>query len=197
MDTNLNLDGLNLLRSLDLAAYQSLLERDFFSSHTVLNQAKELTIKLFHLLAPFLPRSPVGRRGSSTDAISNSVGYTEKQSLFFIHCEEWFKAALKLKANLVLSTARFELVAYQPGTLFDPQTMKTDSPRNKSRSKVKLCLFPALFVYPKDQFTSLEDTTSLAFQVSKAIVQTSNFVRTDGGWRDKYKPITKAEVILE
>lgn len=109
--------------------------------------------------------------------------YEEKSRLL-----EIFGQALKVKANLVVSTDLFGMVMYTPGTLFDENFMMTESMAFSGTRQpcheppqVALCLMPSLQLYEYD----------------RRIVDYNSFSRMDTNPKEARCVFNKALVITE
>ena len=163
--------------------YQSLINKKRFQEHTIPYQAQELTIRLLRLMEPFLLDTRYEDEATVWEGLKES-------------CIGYFTHALDLKAKMTLNTDRYELLMVEPGTPFDGRTMKAHGSDTRDPRIVTLCLFPALFSYPEKDFTPASGYTAQNAEVESAIVQTRNFVRAEDDWRARYKPLSKAIVLV-
>ncbi|KAI1775050.1 hypothetical protein F4818DRAFT_451978 [Hypoxylon cercidicola] len=191
------------LECLDFLAHKSLFSNPYFVSNVIPEKACGLASEVIQLLAEW---NSHGTQDQSLDLGSDAP----KEELF----QSIFTKALALKVQLLLSKSRYTLVFPAPGTSFDPVTMRrhTDehSPRRsslqldldespvqpkKGDELVKLCLFPALYAYPKQP--DKESIPPQEVDSEKHVVNYRNFfVNEDGLMTGEPVVVSKAVVLL-
>ncbi|KAK4442554.1 hypothetical protein QBC34DRAFT_363502 [Podospora aff. communis PSN243] len=207
--------GPQTLSELDLLAYYSLLsaagdEFDSYShSHFFTDTARSLSSTIVSALAHLI--SP------HTDIASDT----------FV---EPILRALKLKANLVLTRKRYTLVFPQPGDRFGPTTMIRDGESHRrvpppgrsaigarmkkgqrlpsravnggeeGRARVKLCLFPGLYVEAKRDEnedgggTFRGKQSGVGFHVRNVLVECENFEKNTGRGLGEVEEVRDEEI---
>jgi len=139
---------------------------------------------------PFCPQTPA----TPTQEDRNQ---TEPRSLVAMAFEEHILRALKLKANLLLARSKYKLVFPHPGHRFDATTMVRDGESQRTgsrfaqlngkrngeqelqgRLKVKLCLFPGLYVRREEVLSGKE--YGVGVNVRNCLVECDNFVKGGG-----------------
>ncbi|KAI9780314.1 MAG: hypothetical protein M1816_003107 [Peltula sp. TS41687] len=111
---------------------------------------------------------------------------------------DFFKWALKLKANLLINTSCYEMVFRPPGTAFDAATMDVENmdghpvkklPRKKGKAQVKLCLLPLIYAHQKD---IVNDAPA-----SSVTIDYGRFIEKNEREREKASVVKKATVIID
>jgi hypothetical protein len=168
------------LRNLDFAAYQSLIEEDYFQQHVIPRKAKSLAKRLFRTLSPFFRREI-----SLNKSQANTLRCWSKERRNLIKI---FEHALRIKADTIVSKDLFEVVLYTPGTPFQKDVMEAETIEGVKAElssyktpTVKLCLLPAFQIHDHD----------------RKLADNNNFVRSWGNQRSNTYEITKAVVVLE
>lgn len=193
-------DGPSLVRSLDFVAIESLFAGQYFQEHILADKTDELTVRFLELLAPFFPRA-------TPDSLVDGIAtWDQTEENIAVRCKELFQKALKLKTDLMLTTHRYEMRTFEPGTPFNPASMVAETKEGaeirglgkKSSRKVKLCLFPALYSYPAETLPEAYQADAERFNVSRLVVQCRNFLRPgDGRGQEEGMILRKAAVLLE
>ncbi|OCK74688.1 hypothetical protein K432DRAFT_447156 [Lepidopterella palustris CBS 459.81] len=193
-------DGPRLVRSFDFVAIESLFMEQYFQEHILVDRAEELTAKFIELLAPFFPRT-------TPDSLADGIAaWAQNKEDIAVRCKELFQKALKLKTDLMLTTQRYEMRTFEPGTPFNPASMVVETKEGaeirgiskKRPKKVKLCLFPALYSYPAETLTGAYQANVDRFNVSRLVVQCRNFLRSeDDRGQEEGVILRKAVVLLE
>jgi hypothetical protein len=188
-------DGALALRNLDLAAFETKIERPAFWTMIVPKEAQRLAVHLSQTLAPFFTRNPRDREELSWDGFAtwgDIMGTSKERQEHFV---KMFADALTTKANSCLNIEDYEMVIYAPGTKFDSRTMEAemmdgtaDTSDHEGRA-VQICIEAAVFIYPR---SPILDNAS----VSDSIVPTRNFVRKTEHERRGVVPQLKAVVVL-
>ncbi|KAF2502415.1 hypothetical protein BU16DRAFT_8100 [Lophium mytilinum] len=194
-------DGPRLVRNLDFAATESLLTAQYFQEHVLVDKTTELTARFQELLAPFFPRTT-----PDSPADGMATWDQKDEEGIDLGCEELFQKALKLKTDLILTTHRYEMKTFEPGTPFNPANMIAETKEGaeirgmskKSHRKVRLCLFPALYSYPAETLAAADQADVKRLDVSRIVVQCRNFLRPghDRG-QEEGTILGKAVVLLE
>lgn len=137
-------------------------------------EAEDLATSLSKTLAPLFSRNAAESEENvfETWAEEASVWKARRQRLIAI-----FKDALKMKANSMLTPELYELVYYEPGTVFDPATMDVETidgapvvtPIGEGH-KVEHCLHVAIQAFTREPLTDTDP-------ISKATIQSKTFTR--------------------
>jgi hypothetical protein len=179
---------------------ESLFAGRYFQEHILVDKTNELTVRFLELLAPFFSRTTPD---SLADGITTWDQTKENTTARF---KELFQKALKLKTDLMLTTDRYEMRTFEPGTPFNPASMVAETKEGaeirglgkKSSRKVKLCLFPALYSYPAETLPGAYQADVERFDVSRIVVQCRNFLRLgDDRGQEEGMILRKAVVLLE
>jgi hypothetical protein len=192
--------GAQELLHLDLLSHKALISETYFQSKVLVEGAETLATRLCDTLSPImLPDETLGGQTSqplpSTNQHEHILGTMSRNSArdYFIQPFLW---ALQLKAQLLLSTNKYRLVFFHPGTKFHPGTMIRDFdadehfiPKMKVRKShqkpgqgvepetaVKLCLFPALYSIPVQR---QDQEQSVGVRIEHCVVDYDNFIRDD------------------
>jgi hypothetical protein len=203
--TNIEAGDPPLLRNIDFAAHESLFEGKYFEESILSKKTQELALTFSNLLKTLIvgssPGDPITSGTVSTDMWSED--YEDLAGR-----EELFKQALRLKKDLMLSPGRYEMRTFNPGTIFDPTNMKAESNdgipihnvSKKSASKVRFCLFPAVYLYRSEPMQN-EGAGEDGIDMSSTVVSSQIFLQT--GLANKYFQessrviLAKAVVLLE
>ncbi|KAL2022213.1 hypothetical protein VTK56DRAFT_5823 [Thermocarpiscus australiensis] len=196
--------GPQTLEQFEILAYKSVISEEYFVSHILQTSAKSLANQLYNALAHLISPNDdtmIGNTepddGSLFPATEPPPSYPEHPvaSLF----TEAFVRALTLKQELVLSKAKYRLVFFQPGNLFNADIMIRDGdgdsafvpmsalgkearknwpkPRHvEKESRIKLCLFPALYSRRKEEVTA---AFGIGVDVRNCLVDCDNFITGD------------------
>ncbi|KAI8624104.1 hypothetical protein F5Y19DRAFT_338806 [Xylariaceae sp. FL1651] len=184
------------LYQLDLLAWKSLMSDQYFESQVIPTKAQVLADQVYYLIEPILDPAidnltqfgpecqPIPANNPESDIVNQA--YSARSELF----EETFIRALQLKSKLFLSDKRYQWVFFKPDSAFNFKVMDlVDStcdtfgpsqnkyrkvPRVEKGAKIRLCLFPALYIS-----TSTESHESRQGDIS---------------WEDPQLPETLAEV---
>jgi len=172
-----------------------------FQEHVLVDKSKELTARFLEPLAPFLPHT-------SPDSVMSEIatGDENNEDNIVLLGRMLFLKALKLKADLMLTTNLYETRMFEPGTQFNPTYMiaeRKDGSRltglnKKIDRKVKLCLFPALYSYDAKPLPETDWVDVGNVNISEIVVQCRNFLsRGDNRSQDGGILLGKAIVLLE
>ncbi|KAJ3571663.1 hypothetical protein NPX13_g5301 [Xylaria arbuscula] len=150
-------NGVSALKSLDLLAHKSIISDPYFLEKLIPEKSRDMALETFQLLSQW---NPCENRTQTPDQPSRAPRNDLLQSVF--------TKALKLKARLLLSKSRYAFVFPAAGARFDSGTMQRhrfdqedsgapnglDDPLTQQGGEaevkfIKLCLFPALYAYPK------------------------------------------------
>ena len=172
-------------------------------SHVLPTLAKSLANKLYHTLAHLISPNDDTMIGIEPEN-GNLFPAEEAQSsdienpvaTLFI---EAFTRALTLKRDLVLLKTKYKLVFFPPGDLFNADIMSREGdvdsafipkralskqatkdwprPRDmETGSRIKLCLFPALYSRRKEELTA---EFGIGVDVRNCLVDCENFIAND------------------
>ncbi|SPO06111.1 uncharacterized protein DNG_08800 [Cephalotrichum gorgonifer] len=215
--TILTRDGPGILYQTDLLAHKSLISESHFRT-VVQDAALQLADQFCAILGHSSSEDtqPVGQAGQ----LSEDEEVPSKNLPSVIDSEvlaQAFEPALQLKAQLLLSRAKYKLVFHRPGVLFDPDTMVRDgdtpnqvlrrpgggraAPPRRSCMEVeilvRLCLFPALY-YRLDGGSEGEEETELQVEAGfdRYVLDRGNFVRDEDSHGTRgYALVVKAVVL--
>lgn len=149
-----------------------------------------------------MPLFPPATPDNLADGITTTVeteGIVDKY-------KEIFGKALKLKADLMLTTGKYEMKIFEPGTAFSPAFMRAETKQGadikefskKSSRRVKLCLFPALYLYPAATLPRDIQVDVEKYNFSTLVVQSRNFLLSgDAHGNEGRICLSKAVVLLE
>jgi hypothetical protein len=125
---------------------------------------------------------------------------SEELSAEVAEIEGFVRRALKLKSDLLISPYSYNLVTFQPGCIFDPNTMRIDRENGNSLvdqenlpSTVKLCVSPAL-VRGLDRRDACEQGQLERNEFDETTFNHNNFVQEILGEREV---VTRAVVLLK
>ncbi|KAK8036679.1 hypothetical protein PG993_008662 [Apiospora rasikravindrae] len=141
------LDGSHALHKVELLAYHSLVSEPHFDTHFVAGHTESLAGYMWHILEPLLDSEPYNELGTSDSEPSTSFGTVMEHTI-------------ELAAKLCLTDRRCIWKFFQPGSNFDPQTMKiertsidTSETGHRARQAssgdvetVQLCIFPVFYM---------------------------------------------------
>lgn len=196
-----NTAGPQTLDQFEILAYKSVISEGYFVSRILQTSAKSLANKLSNALAHLISPNDDTMIGAELEDGSLSSVENPVANLF----TEAFVRALTLKQELVLLKTKYRLVFFQPGDLFNADTMIRDGdgdsafvptralgkearkdwprPRHMEKnSRIKLCLFPALYSKRKEEPTTAE--FGIGVDVRNCLVDCDNFItdsQTDVG----------------
>lgn len=165
----LETDGLQLLHSWDILGHAKLVRESSFTKYTVPTKAAELS-DLFEALVGInrhrghdgtdqsrvlspqrLQRSEEVETDESTASEQGDGEQFDRGDNSSSHVEQAFTGALRLKAEMILTGRRYELVFFKSGTVFDNRFMElqnefTDADRraaaDKENGNILICCFP-------------------------------------------------------
>ncbi|EXK25566.1 hypothetical protein FOMG_17785 [Fusarium oxysporum f. sp. melonis 26406] len=135
--------GTKILRTLDLAATQSLLTNLAVKEELISDKSSWLCTLMLTSLNCFMPSA------SHDVAERTPVGLSKKEETLVIDLKSNLSQALNIKLELALSVKRFQYRFFQPGSPFDSELMEYDISHARdlamSSKGIKLCMFPAIF----------------------------------------------------
>ncbi|KAG7408822.1 hypothetical protein Forpe1208_v012479 [Fusarium oxysporum f. sp. rapae] len=135
--------GTKILRTLDLAATQSLLTNLAVKEELISDKSSWLCTLMLTSLNCFMPSA------SHDVAERTPAGLSEKEETLVIDLKSNLSQALNIKLELALSVKRFQYRFFQPGSPFDSELMEYDISHARdlamSNKGIKLCMFPAIF----------------------------------------------------
>ncbi|KAK4243272.1 hypothetical protein C7999DRAFT_18360 [Corynascus novoguineensis] len=195
--------GPQMLKQLEILAYKSVISEEYFTSHILQATTKSLAGKLYEALAHLI--SPNDDPFIGAD-LENGDLFAEKEAhspntenpvanLF----TEAIVRALELKQELVLSRSKYKLVFFNPGDVFDSETMIKDGGGESAfipiraltkntrkdclgqrckdeNTRIKLCLFPALYSRPKKDLTA---EFGVEVNVGNCLLDCANFITNE------------------
>ncbi|KAK3292017.1 uncharacterized protein B0H64DRAFT_408729 [Chaetomium fimeti] len=195
--------GPQTLEQFEILAYKSVISEGYFVSHILQTSAKSLANKLYnalaHLISPnddtMIGAEPEGGSVFPAEEAHSSNIERPVASLF----TEAFTRALTLKRELALLKTKYKLVFFRPGDLFNTDTMirdgdgdsafvpkralgkevRKDWPRPRymeKNSRIKLCLFPALYSRRKEELTA---EFGIGVDVQNCLVDCDSFIADD------------------
>ncbi|KAK6606769.1 C6 zinc finger protein [Botrytis cinerea] len=181
-------DGPIAMRNLDLAARHDMISSEKFKHRYIYPEAERLAKKYSEIMEPLFAKNPGSEISKNWNGFltwnDDRETWQDRQSRLI----DTFRRALKSKADSTLNFRDYELVAFAPGTTYDPKSMfNEDALYRKLAGKnsdweVEFCVQPAIFVHEKENPN--EFTTSQSF-VRKIVRQGIGLT-----------PSVKAEVIL-
>ncbi|KAH6842479.1 hypothetical protein B0I37DRAFT_382019 [Chaetomium sp. MPI-CAGE-AT-0009] len=195
--------GPQTLEQFEILAYKSVISEQYFVSHILQSSAKSLANKLYNALAHFI--SPNDDTMIGAEPEDGSVALAEEAHLSHIEnpvaslFTEALVRALALKQELALSRTKYRLVFFQPGDLFNAENMIADGdgdsafipiralgkdarkawPRSRhmeNGTRIKLCLFPALYSKRREEVTA---EFGIGVDVRNCVVDCDNFITDD------------------
>lgn len=185
------------MRNLDLAAYERLIKNGDFQKHVIPDRAKELAILFSQTLAPLFCTAIDSEYESDWDGFATWGDEVEDFRDRRDRLNTMFQMALRLKAESCLNLEEYEMVVYQPGDLFNPNTMTPETPEgmtdivnNHSGHVIEVTTQAAVFAYEKRPLMNSDST-------SVAIITSNNFVRKSAEQRQTISPRAKATVVLK
>jgi hypothetical protein len=184
--------GSKALRGIDYATHESLIREHAFQTYTLPKRAEELSRRLLNALAVFFPPSVAHWAEGDFANLAHDEG---------VRIKEFMSQALELKSKLILSPDKCNLLTFEPGTPYDPETMCVEEENGaavnelpNSPSTVKLCLFPALFLCPS-QKQAVEDIPE-GDDFSHLLVSYHTFTAFSPIQETERRLISKAVVLL-
>ncbi|RKK76787.1 hypothetical protein BFJ69_g6736 [Fusarium oxysporum] len=154
--------GTKILRTLDLAATQSLFANLHVKEELISDKSSSLCALILSSLNCFMPPA-------SYDMTERSpVSLSEREETLVIEMESILSRALSIKLELALSAKRFQYRFFQPGSPFDSELMQYDISNaardlTMSNKEIKVCIFPAIFSV-EEQVDELEEDVRNYFE---------------------------------
>jgi hypothetical protein len=191
-----NTDGPETLYQLDLLAYNSVISTDY-ASRILQDTAKYLLDRFCKALAHVISPNNVTNLGAGPACLQSPAAESavDPEHMVAGVFSEAFVRALQPKHNLVQSRSKYKLVFFKPGERFDLDTMRCDNDgwsafapvrarkkmsgwtkQPEDGTRIKLCLFPALYSRPVRKPTRDFGT---GLDVRSCLVESDNFVRDD------------------
>ncbi|KAL2193642.1 hypothetical protein P885DRAFT_63838 [Corynascus similis CBS 632.67] len=192
--------GPQMLEQLELLAYKSVISEEYFTSHILQDTAKSLSGKLYealaHLISPKVDTLIGADLGDGNLFAEKELCSPNTENPVANFLTEAIVRALELKQELVLSRSKYKLVFFNPGDVFDPQTMIKDGgeesafipirtlikkarkdclgQRHKDENtRIKLCLLPTLYSKPKKNLTA---DFGVDVNVGNCLLDCANFI---------------------
>ena len=167
----------------------------YFHHNYITPEAEKLVIKFSQVLAPLFSPTPNSPTESNWDDFSTWGEEPEKWADRRSWLLDLFQEALGLKSESCLNTGEYEMVIYEPGTLYNEDTMNVETEDGMAilggehdGCVVKVCVEGALFSFARPK---AEDQTAL-----KPAMPSSNFVQRDIKRRISSQILVKAIVVL-
>jgi hypothetical protein len=176
-------DGSIALRNLDFAAHRRLIQGRIFKDHIIPQRAIALACQWSQTLAPILQEDKSRHGDQDYFQLCSPEALKKARQANSVKI---FEQALRLKADLLVSTYQFEAVLYPPGSVFDNKGMIAEvmagGRATPSQSmEVNLCLLPSLYALKRE----------------KKFVEYKNFDRRDSSQWKESERLTEAIVIVD
>ncbi|KAF5875670.1 putative transcription factor cys6 protein [Botrytis fragariae] len=181
-------DGPKAMRNLDLAARYDVISSEKFKHQYIYPEAERLAIKYSEIMEPLFAKNPGSEIFKNWDGFStwndDKETWQDRQSRLI----GMFRVALKSKADSTLNFRDYELVAFVPGTPYDPKSMFNEDALyrkpggNNSDWVVEFCIQPAIYVHEKER--------------TDDFISSQSFVRKTVRSGIGLTPSVKAEVLL-
>ncbi|RBR12105.1 hypothetical protein FVER53590_29038 [Fusarium verticillioides] len=180
--------GTKILRTLDLAATQSLLTNSSVKEELISDKSSYLCTLMLSSLKCFMPSA------SHDIAERSPVDLSDEEEALVVVLESNLSQALDIKLELALSVNRFQYRFFQPGSPFDSELMQHDISNARDLAvgskRIKVCMFPAIFSV-EEQLDEVQEDIASDFKVNHNSV--TEVISDD---LRSLKIVTKARVLL-
>ncbi|KAF7903995.1 hypothetical protein EAF00_001329 [Botryotinia globosa] len=181
-------DGPNAMRNIDLAARHDVISSVKFKHQYIYPEAERLTKKYSEIMEPLFAKNPGSEVFKNWNGFStwndDKETWQDRQSRLI----GMFRLALKSKAESTMNFRDYELVAFAPGTPYDPKSMTNELAHyrkaggNNNDWVVEFCAQPAIYVHEKER--------------PDDFISSQSFVRKTVRSGIGLTPSVKAEVLL-
>ncbi|TGO36624.1 hypothetical protein BHYA_0119g00140 [Botrytis hyacinthi] len=181
-------DGPNAMRNIDLAARYDVISSVKFKHQYIYPESERLTKKYSEIMEPLFAKNPGSEVFKNWNGFStwndDKETWQDRQSRLI----GMFRLALKSKAESTLNFRDYELVAFAPGTPYDPKSMTNELAHyrkaggNNNDWVVEFCVQPAIYVHEKER--------------PDDFISSQSFVRKTVRSGIGLTPSVKAEVLL-
>ncbi|KAF7916403.1 uncharacterized protein EAE98_010703 [Botrytis deweyae] len=180
-------DGPNAMRNLDLAARYDVISSAKFKHQYIYPEAERLTKKYSEIMEPLFAKNPGSEVFKNWNGFStwndDKETWQDRQSRLV----GMFRLALKSKAESTLNFRDYELVAFAPGTPYDPKSMTNELAHFRKGGDnndwvVEFCAQPAIYIHEKEK--------------PDDFISSQSFVRKTVRSGIGLTPSVKAEVLL-